>query len=277
MFAFEGFHQTPGQIAAIETFENEFKWGNLAPMYHQGMVVSGAARDAGNSADTTILRPGLLLGLINSSQKLVQWSSTATDGSQYIYGVLMTSLKMQRNGSNQDRFSGPIMMGGGLKAARVLVPGQASVGLSGQALEYLIRAQLGNRFMFDDKPWPMSINGYAHVAAKTADYTVTTLDNNTLFTNKGAAGAVIFTLPATALLGLRYGFYVAADQSLTVTAGTADTLIVFNDAAADSVGFATAGDKVGGYLEVIGDGALWMVRPSTFADGVLVQTLTIAT
>lgn len=276
MFAFEGFHQTPGQIAAIETFENEFKWGNLAPMYHQGLLISGAARDAGNSP-TTILRPGLLLGLINSSQKLVQWSSTATDGSQFIFGVLMTSINTQRNGSNQDRFSGPIMLAGGLKASRVLVPGQSSVGLSGQTLEYLIRAQLGNRFLFDDKPWRHSIDGYAHVAAKTADYTVTTLDNNTLFTNKGASGAVNFTLPATAVLGLRYGFYVAADQSVTITAGTADTLIVFNDAAADSVALSTAGDKVGGYFEVIGDGALWMVRPSVWGDGVMVQTITIAT
>ena len=93
----------------------------------------------------------------------------------------------------------------------------------------------------------------------------------------GAAGAVVFTLPTTALKGLHYRFTAVADQSITITAGTADTLIVFNDVAADSVALSTAADKVGGGFSVYGDGAKWIVVPEVWADGVIVQTITIAT
>lgn len=122
--------------------------------------------------------------------------------------------------------------------------------------------------------------GWRDVVAKVADYTVLAADNNVLFTTRGAAGTVIFTTPTTAYKGLRYGFYSAADQTMTVTAGTADTMVAINDLAADSVGFATATLKIGGMIEVFGDGTGWLTRisPGQTSDGTTSgQLTTVAT
>lgn len=58
---------------------------------------------------------------------------------------------------------------------------------------------------------------------RTADLGITAAASNTLYTNTGAAGTVIFTLP-TAAVGLRYTFIVNAVQSLQVTAGASTTI-----------------------------------------------------
>ena len=133
------------------------------------------------------------------------------------------------------------------------------------------------RFKFYKDFVSVDNGGWRNIVAKTADYTVVTADHGTLFTNRGAAGAVNFTLPTTAYKGMRFGFYVVADQTLTVTSGTADTMVVYNDATADSVSFGSAGDKIGGMFEVVGDGTGWLVMPRTYTDGTIAQTITIVT
>lgn len=274
-FEFTGAFGTPGITATVETVENQFWWNRYEDQVWFPAIISGAARDAGNTGYETVLRPGLLLGMITATKKLVEWSPTATDGSQRIFGILGHAQKMQRLGANQDRHFG-VMVAGVVKASRILVPGQTSFGLSGQTNEFLARAQMHPRFLFDDAPLGNSFGGWKSVEAKTGNHTVTEAENNTLFTNRGASGAVNFTLPATAKKGLRYGFYGVVDQNIVVTAGTADTIVAFNDATADSVALQTSGDIIGGMFEVIGDGTGWLVMPKTFADGVLVQTITIA-
>jgi len=119
------------------------------------------------------------------------------------------------------------------------------------------------------------LNMVRRVVAKTADYAVLASDGSgTLFTNRGAAGTVIFTLPApaAALAGYVFRFKAHADQTITVKTATADTLVVLNDAAADSLSLSTAGEKIGGEIEAFCDGTSW------FASGVAVgHTYTIAT
>ena len=85
------------------------------------------------------------------------------------------------------------------------------------------------------------------VENKTADYTITTKDFGKLLTNNGAAGAVNFTLPAAAaaLIGSWVKIAVVTDQTVTITSNPIDTLIAFNDIAADSIAFSTAAEKVG--------------------------------
>lgn len=100
----------------------------------------------------------------------------------------------------------------------------------------------------------------ARVVAKTADYAVLAADgSNTTFTNRGAAGTVIFTLPAAAplLAGFRFRFKGHADQTITVAAAVADTLVALNDVAADSLSLSTAGQKIGGEIEAFCDGTSW--------------------
>jgi len=78
------------------------------------------------------------------------------------------------------------------------------------------------------------------VVAKTADYTVLAKDSGTIYTTEGATAAVNFTLPAASDGPWIFDFYSAEDVAMTVTAETADTLVCFNDVAADSIAFSTA-------------------------------------
>lgn len=118
------------------------------------------------------------------------------------------------------------------------------------------------------------------IKAKTADYTILSPvtaagdPSGTIFTNRGAAGAVIFTLPAAArnLTGVFYEFLGAADQSFTVVPPVADTLTVVNDAAADSLAVSTASHKIGAHMRVVCDGTAWFAYGDSVGD-----TFTVAT
>lgn len=258
-YEFTGAWMIPGITAAVETFENQFWFDRYENQIWTGVVVSGASRDTGNTGATDVLRPGLLLGKVSNTNKVKPWNPAASDGSEQIFGILGPASKMTRLGADQDRWLGFIMVGGWVKAHRLLIPGETNLGISGHVYEHLVRAQLYPRIMTSDLYSGNPFGGWRHVRAVTSNYTVKESDNGVIFTNRGASGAVNFTLPVAAKNGLRYGFYVVADQTVTVTSGTPDTLVVFNDSAADSVAFATTGARIGGFFEVIGDGTGWLV------------------
>lgn len=110
--------------------------------------------------------------------------------------------------------------------------------------------------------------------AKTADYTVVASDSGTIFHTTGATAAVNFTLPAISAGPFWFMFICGADQSLTVTSATADTIVTFNDLAADSVAFSTSGEKIGGTVEVYCDGTTLFVlgRPAMVNQHVTIAT-----
>lgn len=70
-----------------------------------------------------------------------------------------------------------------------------------------------------------TLNGMGErtVEAKTADYTVKTTDCGKVFTNDGAAGAVVFALPA-ATVGLWFDFVVLAAQQLRIDPNGTETI-----------------------------------------------------
>jgi hypothetical protein len=113
------------------------------------------------------------------------------------------------------------------------------------------------------------------ILAKTADYSVLADDGGTLFTTRGASGAVNFTLPATATLtaGWNCDFFSAAAQNMTVTAATADTITTFNDLTADSVAFSTSSELIGASVRMTWDGTGWLCQ--VMAEET--QTMTVAT
>lgn len=113
------------------------------------------------------------------------------------------------------------------------------------------------------------------ISAKTGDYTVTVSDLGKIFTTRGAAGAVTFTLPAVSSsipTGVSTLFYNVADQDMIV-AGTAGELVTFNDAAANSVAFSTSAEQIGGCLEAVCDGTSWLI----IIHGEETATSTVAT
>lgn len=125
---------------------------------------------------------------------------------------------------------------------------------------------------------PPLINGMGGRApimlAKTSSYTVTAADSGTVFHTTGAGGAVVFTLPAINTGPWHFLFINGADQDMTITSATADTIVTYNDLNADSVAFSTSSEKIGGAVEVWCDGTTLFVlgRPAT-----IYQTITIAT
>lgn len=113
-------------------------------------------------------------------------------------------------------------------------------------------------------------------SAKTGDYVVTAADTGTVFTNAGASGAVAFTLPTKAA-GLTYIFLAVANQAISVvSAGSADDIVGWKDAACDSIAFSTANKIIGAGVRVTcnADATLWYCQPFTWNDA---TDITVAT
>lgn len=93
--------------------------------------------------------------------------------------------------------------------------------------------------------------------AKTANFTIDAKLTGTIYSNRGAAGAVTFTLPAPKA-GLWFAFAVAAAQTLTVQASGG---ALINGSAANGT-YAAAGTQVNvGNSEVWCDGVNWYAFP----------------
>ena len=110
---------------------------------------------------------------------------------------------------------------------------------------------------------------------KVAAYTVLAGDTGAVFTNYGATTAVTFTLPAITDGSYEFEFVALADFAITIASGTADTLITFNDAAADSVALSTASEIIGGGVKGCCNGT-YVYALQTGIGGHR-QTLTVAT
>jgi hypothetical protein len=104
------------------------------------------------------------------------------------------------------------------------------------------------------------------VVAKTASYSIESRKDRsgTIFTNRGASGAVTFTLPpASRCQGWEYTFVGVANQNIIVAARTVDTLIGLNDVDLDSLALQTAGQLIGGVIKVFCDGTSWIAFGSS--------------
>jgi arginine/ornithine N-succinyltransferase beta subunit len=112
-----------------------------------------------------------------------------------------------------------------------------------------------------------SNNGFNGYAAKTADHTVLESENGTTFTNRGAVGAVVLTLPAP-FAGGKYRALVHAAQNFSFATATADTFVLDNDATGDSL----LCSRIGGCIDVECDGTSWFGRVLALATNATVGT-----
>lgn len=109
---------------------------------------------------------------------------------------------------------------------------------------------------------------YAAVLAKIASFTLDPVRTRvgTLFTNRGAAGAVTMTLPQLSSTpggpwdGYWIVFQALADQTITI-ACAAGKAICFNNAAATSLAASTGGQKIGAEITAMWDAgsAKWVL------------------
>lgn len=238
----------PGPGAVSITNERSALLGPITWYLLKGVVINGSASsDAGNTP-TTELRHGLLMGMRTADGFAGNYGPTATDGTQVVAGFLWEARSTIDNDGLTVNRTGQLVIAGWVRATQLIL------------LDEQARRQMQGRFIFDDRSCGV-IGGYRQTLPKTANYTVVAgTDNDTLFTTTGAGGEVDFTLPAPAV-GNRFRFYNTVDQVMKVIA-PAGKLVAFNNAAATSVAFSTAGQKIGGAFEVVADdtGSKWLVH-----------------
>ena len=102
-------------------------------------------------------------------------------------------------------------------------------------------------------------NKMMNVLSLTADTTLTQANSGSIINNQADDNAINITLPAQAK-GLNFIFSCVEDESMTITADTADTMVVFNDLAADALALSTSGEKTGGAFFVYSDGTNWIAH-----------------
>lgn len=107
-----------------------------------------------------------------------------------------------------------------------------------------------------------SIHGHwaSPVEVKTADYTVTPRDFGKTFTNRGDAGAIVFTLPAPSAQynGAWVRFYCLVDENLSVTTAAGEQIVAHNNATADTVTLGTTTEQIGTGMTMLCDGTSWL-------------------
>lgn len=255
MFLTDSYGIVPGITTSRESYENEFRWGQHGLGVFANGLISGAARDSGNDPTFT-LRPGLLLGQIISTGKYTNYDPAATDGSEVASAILIESLRMQDfAGNNVDKFYA-VLVGGPVMASKVL------------NLDRQARQQM-DKFIFDDI-FQMQGNHWfpwKRFQTKTADYSIVSNDNFTMFDNVGAGGAVVLTLPAIAN-GYLFGLYCQAAQVLRFTSNEGTNIVATGNASATSVSVTAIGGVIWIYSNPAG--TKWIVEQHG------TQTITVA-
>jgi hypothetical protein len=279
--AFGGF-ATPGQGAAVFTTEREIvaQGFDANQLVFKSAIISGATRDAGNTP-TTVLRPGLLLGRLDSGSEYEEWDADAADGTQNIGAVLWKELRAQDfDANNTDRAFTVLVGRGVLQASKLLIQGSA---LIGHVDEYLARRQLAAaNFQLDDDPFGYKAGQGNRMETVTGTTDTLTADQNGMTLLYNNAASVTVTLPAI-LAGLAYDLIRAADEEFIVVSPTADNVIVGNDLSADGVTFTTASEQIGAHVRVesiyLGTTLKWLMTlpPHPFGTGTATETYAINT
>lgn len=245
---FAGQYGVPGSGAAVTSTHRQILFGRPQEreVLDTGALISSAARDDQNSP-TTVLRAGLLLGIITASGKWAEWDPDASDGTENIAGILAEEVVMTDIlGTAVDR-DAPVILSGPVKTDMLLAEGDALVG---DVDEYLARRQLALMgFRFSDDPSKTKAGITPRYATKITNYTVVAGDNGTTFFATTADAT--FTLPAIKA-GLEYEFVRGSDHEMVVASAEGDNMIVGNDLSADSITFTTAGQQIGARVKVKG-------------------------
>jgi hypothetical protein len=260
MFMTDVYAGLPGVTTARETYEAGAYWGPDVSWIVVPGYISASTIDSGNTP-TWEVRIGLVLGQQTATGQWINYSPTATDGSEVASGVLFSSLRIQDlTGVNQPRFYA-VIVGGRVQSAQLL-------GLDGMA-----RQQMGDYFKFDDDPPGRHWYQFKRFQSKTANYTMVAADNLSVFDNVGATGPVTFTLPPIAN-GFQVTVRVQADQNVLVTSNEGGNIIAFNNAVANTLAFQTGGARIGGAVTLIANpGATKWVA---FNESIGANTLTVS-
>jgi hypothetical protein len=134
--------------------------------------------------------------------------------------------------------------------------------------------KMGNVPMLDSNNVMQQFIYTPKVVTKTAAYTCKAYESGTIFVTTGNTAALTFTLPPISDGPWIFWFVNGADQNMIVASETADTLVTFNDLAADSVAYQTSSEKIGGLIIAFSDGTSAIGLTPIIQEA---QTVTVAT
>lgn len=251
-----GFFGLPGLTAALENVEQITWWGRRDWQRFRGDVIYSAAQDAG-ADPVTLIRPGMIMGRIAAGStgagKITPWNPWATNGSQFIHGVMVVDQQMATNSVVADRWFGYCQVAGTLKASALLIAKASNAyGLAGTVEEYMVRNALTDtgRFQLDDQlqgaasRW--AAYQFASLQTDPTAITLTAAQNGTLCLGNHSA-LTTYTLPAP-VVGLRYGFFAQTNTGIAIQAATNGDLQFYNDAAGNKVTFSTNVKTIGAMI-----------------------------
>ena len=156
IMSYDGSFLPPGQLPPLEVIFDELTsviWGRLEQQVISAYLpIDGESRDVGNTP-TDVLRSGLILTKNATGTRFVPWGTVVDYATDNIEGILLTTIKMQRAGTNTDRHMGYILVGGLVKASGLIIPGDADSGIVGKAEEALVRGGMHPVCRFDDDPF----------------------------------------------------------------------------------------------------------------------------
>lgn len=146
----------PGMLPAQYTAEHDISGIIYGSPHHveflTNALVDGAARDAGNTADPTVLRPGLIMAQNSTTKKWQQFVDGAVDGTEQPAGILAAlALNTQLNGTDQDRFLAMIMICGKVNPEGLCIATKAAYGIDKvSAPDLSVRKGFLYAFQFSD-------------------------------------------------------------------------------------------------------------------------------
>ena len=224
----------PGFTAIAETEEVQVWFAGIDGqnlVAQKKATVLSTETDTDNTGSTDTLRGGLVMAVLDTGGKAVLYDPDAADSSQCAVGILPRHLDMNDDlGVVGDKFTFLIING--------LIQESTVLNLDAQAKATLVRQGM----RFDD--WPDGAAYLVHPKCVQTDagatLTLTAADNGKLFV---ATAINNFTLPAIAA-GLSFDFLQTADANLVITAPAA-VIIADADAAATTLTFSTASEKIG--------------------------------
>lgn len=228
----------PGSGSTLATQELQVWAGRDSSQEFSSIVLNSTTVDARNST-TTLLSPGLVLGMITSTGNYVHYSPTATDGSEVAVAVLTVGTNMLDN-------TGAAAAKQGFIIAKGILLAESLGGLDAKARGQMVAS---GKFIFADDVQGRNafLSQPIRQKAITANTTLVAADAGSLIHTLGANAAITITLPAIAK-GLAFEILNGSNNALTITSTEGANIVWTNTVAANSLAFSTANAEIGGRL-----------------------------
>lgn len=144
---YQGMMLPPGMLSEVYTAETDLSDIIYGPLwnclYLNYAVVDGASRDNGNTGNTTVLRPGLIMSRVTATGKWRPFVSGASDGTQFARGILLSfGLNTQLASGDADRYLATILVRGVVNPEALCLNTTAAYGLARTGVGLTVRRHL---------------------------------------------------------------------------------------------------------------------------------------